>query len=305
MRKIVIVEALDKYFSQLYLVELRDKYLQKYPGGLVVKIQSVEELKQHSFNQSLFESQKLLLVDLPVSDFDKLLAENKKFFDSVNQDWVIIISEKLKKSSRLYKVIQKNKNILLKSINSKTTNELEKHFSEKYQFSSNQKRRNLQKIISWFPNDSYRIFLELEKLSLLEENSSYKLESIVEAPESENIFQIIDEIISNKSSSLADIDSKIKNGLDPTYLIAMLANSLRQMLLLKINASSSLFEASKKSGVPYFIARKFQRVYEKASYWDLKKIFAQLSDYDFMTKTGKINSRVAFFLLLCRLSKVL
>ncbi len=142
-------------------------------------------------------------------------------------------------------------------------------------------------------------------MSLLSNSLDYSVEEIVQPPESENIFQIIDEIISQKKDSLINLDHKIKNGLDPIYLIALLANSLRQMILLKKYSSTSLFEASNKSGVPYFIAKKFQKVYDRASFWDLKKIFIQLSNYDFMIKTGKINPRVALFVLLGRLSKVL
>ena len=305
MKNIIIIEALDKYFAGQFVSELKQKYLQKYPEGLVINIDSSEKLLNTDLGQSLFENKKLLLIKLPISEWEKLLFQNKKLLENNCNDWVIIISEKLKKSSKLYKKAQKNPAIIIKTINEKTRLELEKHFLQKYNFTSLWHKKNSQKIINWFGADSYRIYLELEKLSLFSEKKEWQIEDHIALPESENIFQIIDMIVRGDKDCFEKIDQKIYNGLDPIYLMAMLANSFRQMLLLKKYYKNNLFDASKWSGVPYFIAKKYQKIIETVTFWELKKMYQKLSDYDFKLKTGKINARVALYLLLGKLSKVL
>ncbi|PIP51404.1 hypothetical protein COY43_02570 [Candidatus Berkelbacteria bacterium CG_4_10_14_0_8_um_filter_35_9_33_8] len=305
MKNIIIIEALDKYFADLFIKELKQKYLQKYSDGLVKIIDSPEKLLYNNLGQSLFENQKLLLINLPLSDWEKLLIQDKKLLENNCNDWVIAISEKLKKSSKLYKKTQKNPILIIKTIAEKSRLELEKHFIQKYNFESNWYKNNCRKIIDWFGVDSYRTSLELEKLSLLSEKKKWQIEEYITPPESENIFQIIDIIVRGDTDCFKKIDQKIHNGLDPIYLMTMLANSFRQMLLLKKYYKNNLFNASKESGVPYFIARKYQKIIDSTSFWELKKLYQKLADYDYKLKTGKINARVALYLLLGKLSKVL
>ena len=122
-----------------------------------------------------------------------------------------------------------------------------------------------------------------------------------------NIFKTIDALAQkDKSEALYLIHQHVENGDHPLYLLAMVANQLRNLISVKsyIETEGGGYGdqgAAQRLGMHPFVLSKTMRQSRLFSLQELKDIFDKLMRYDTAIKTGRIDPGVALDLIIAEI----
>lgn len=121
-----------------------------------------------------------------------------------------------------------------------------------------------------------------------------------------NIFKTIDALAQkDKSSALRLVHQHIEAGDHPLYLLAMVANQLRNLISVKsyLETEGGGYDASAAArlGMHPFVFSKTTRQSRLFDLAGLKDIFGKLMSYDIAIKTGRIDPGVALDLIIAEI----
>jgi len=239
----------------------------------------------------------------------------KEKFLKDDQDVVVIFWEnkKVKKSSKLFKFLEKNGKIqnFEKPSGIKLNQWVEKRFQKvdpKAQISSGA----LEKLIFYTSGDLFSLSQEIEKLvnysggparNAMQSVAGGKtineedVDLLVQADFDNNIFQTIDAIGNrNKKEALKFLHQHLKRGDDPFYIFSMLVYQFRNLLKiadLKDNYGMSEQEIAQSTKIHPFVVKKSLAQIKNFPFATLKKIYQKLSIFDVKIKTGQLDIKLA------------
>lgn len=133
------------------------------------------------------------------------------------------------------------------------------------------------------------------------------VESALKAEVELNIFKTIDALAQkDKSLALRLIHQHVENGDHPLYLLAMVANQLRNLISVKSYLESEGGgygdpEAAARLGMHPFVFSKTVRQSRLFDLSSLRGIFDKLTRYDTAIKTGRIDPGVALDLIIAEI----
>ena len=122
-----------------------------------------------------------------------------------------------------------------------------------------------------------------------------------------NIFKTIDALAQkDKSAALRLIHQHVENGDHPLYLLAMVANQLRNLISVKsyLETEGGGYgdaSAASRLGMHPFVFSKTMRQSRLFDLAGLKDIFDKLMRYDTAIKTGRIDPGVALDLIIAEI----
>lgn len=166
---------------------------------------------------------------------------------------------------------------------------------------------SISKIIGYVGNDLMNINNELNKLVLYKMDNKNitdnDIELVVSKNVHNNIFDLIDSVVSNDKNKIFEIYEDIMKfeNEEPTKIIVMLANQFRLILQCKLLLEDRLSEAeiAKQLGVhPYRVKLSIQKGRNIPNNI-LEKYLVDLSNLDISIKSGKTNKNIGlelFFL---------
>jgi len=144
----------------------------------------------------------------------------------------------------------------------------------------------------YFPQDSGRISLELEKLASWKPGGVVSLQDLqtltnFEVAESSLFFGWMDALLArNRKQALRYLAENLAQGAESTQLLATLANTFRTMLILKEIPSADSRRLLGQSK-PFWLA-KIRQASKHFSSDKIKKILASILRADYLTKTGRL-----------------
>ena len=175
----------------------------------------------------------------------------------------------------------------------------------------------LSKLIEYVGNDLWRMSNELDKLTAYFSTSlgtgskqltAENIELLVNPQIQANVFDLIDNIArKNLSAAIKELYKMLNTGQHELYILTMISWQYRNLLIIKDLALrtkiSNSWALAKKAGISPYVVQKCLSILPRYKFEELKKIYAEISDYDFKIKTGKIKPRPAIELLIFRLCK--
>lgn len=165
----------------------------------------------------------------------------------------------------------------------------------------------LEKLAFFVGNDLWQLSQELAKLKNYKENRPIlpeDVELLVKPKIESDIFALI-EAISKKNfqKTHTALQNLFFTGESEIYILQMIAWQFKNILicqdLLKQNNERRTIA---KSGLHPFVAQKAIRQAHSFTWFQLKKIYSQILNFDFQIKTGKIEPKAALEILISFLS---
>ena len=303
-----ILEGENSFLSKQRLDSLILEYSEKFPN-ISVKIfdassSKIPDVVNEYQTQDMFNTHKLLVV--------KRLLANKSYKDFLdildlkNQDTELIIWEEknIPKNTNYYKnfhaekVIESfskfNKRSFLTWANAQV--------GEKGLTANKDVLLSLAEFVNYDPH----VFLnELEKI-LLSGDTQIKQEYIdknILDTHTNTIWEFLDAVNSKKKTSINILLNLLDNGLDPHYLIVMIARNVKQILLVKKMLDEGLEnqEMVKILKIPPFTLPALKTIAKGSDEGKLISIYEKIYNLDYETKIGNIEPELGLILLTTRL----
>ena len=165
-------------------------------------------------------------------------------------------------------------------------------------------------LIDVYENNLWAIKNELDKLISYNKGKSKPIDSkdiqdIVFYESEQSIWQLIDAIGQKDiKSALKILSNQIKQGLSIDYIISMLAYQYRTIFRIKSyienNKTESLYNVAKSLSIKPFVCQKIIMQEKKYTLQEIKKIYEQLLQIDFLRKTRSINAQALLDLLIIK-----
>jgi len=226
---------------------------------------------------------------------EKYLIEDK--------DVVVVFWEKkkVKKSSGLYKYLEKNGKS--QSFEKPSGIKLNQWVTKQAQMIDPQAKFSsyaLEKLIFYTNGDLFSLANEIQKLvnyaggkEIVEE----MVDLLVQADFDSNIFNTIDALANrNKKEALKFLHQHLKGGDDPYYLLSMFVYQFRNLLKisdLKENYNMNEGDIVRVTKLHPFVVKKGLAQTRNFSFETLKKIYQKLSTLDTKAKTGQVDIKLA------------
>jgi len=148
-----------------------------------------------------------------------------------------------------------------------------------------------------------RLTRELSKISLMDkrEITEEDIETICPDTLEHTIWELIDSINDNNiPQAERKLDSILRRGNDPIYVLMMLARNLRIILLTKLmlESGASISEIARKIKAPPFTIAALQHKARATPIDRLVRMYEKLSNIDYAGKTGQLDIGLALDILL-------
>ncbi len=279
------------------LTEIKNKYLKRGFSFSYFDLErdNIDSLKQDFSKKSLFSSNVgFILKNFPVKEIDNLPDDEETIF-------IIEIDKEIKNiPEKLGKVIKVEKFPLLtkKSLLAWAKKEFSKNG-----ISASEKL--LEELISYTGSDLWALSQEVEKISSLKNFEGTLREEDIRASvdffQSENIFLLIDNILSrNKKKATSLLSKYFLKEKNPYSLFFLLSKSFSDLLEIKELEEKMLSLRSIMDMIPVhsFIIRKLYFFSKKYTLSQIKLIFQEILEKEERLKKGEISSQLALSLLL-------
>ena len=309
---IIFLFGEDNFRSNEKLAEIKNKFLEKnnpdVTSGLfdfAEKDWNIGEIIMNISSGGLFSSKKLVIVK-------NILAGKKEFADDAfekflkaeakkeKSDLILIFWEsgKVKKSSKLYKLLQKIAKCqefeLLEG--AKLKNWITGKFKENEAMIS---PVAIEKLIVFVGNDLNLLSREIEKLSAYKnkgEISDVDIDLLVKSKIDTDIFKTVDALArGDKKMALKMLHDHLEDGEDSFYLLSMYFYQFRNLVKVKplVEKNMTPHEIASRLKMHPFVARKSAEQARNFSWEKLKSLYNQLCEIDFESKTGKTDIQLA------------
>jgi len=309
---IIFLYGEDDFRSNEKLAEIKNKFLEKNKEGASLfvfdfaeKEWNIQEVISHISSGGLFSSKRFAIIknilagkkEFSDENFEKFLkAEAKKD----KSDLILIFWEggKVKKSGKLFKLFQKIAKCqefeLLERM--KLKNWIAGKFKENDALISS---AAIEKLIVFVGNDLNLLSREIEKLVVYKnkgEISGEDVDALVKSKIDTDIFKTVDALArGDKKTALKMLHDHLENGEDPFYLLSMYFYQFRNLVKVKPLAEKNMpsHEIASKLKMHPFVARKSLEQARNFSWEKLKKLYNNLCEIDFESKTGKTDIALA------------
>lgn len=308
---IIFLYGEDDYRSIGKLTEIKNKFLEKNPdvtSGLfdfAEKDWNIQEIILTVSSGGLFSSKKLAIIK-------NILAGKKEFSDEAfekflkseakkdNGDLILVFWEsgKVKKSAKLYKLLQKIAKCqefeLLEG--AKLRNWVIGEFKKNDMAIS---PAAVEKLIVFVGNDLNLLSREIEKLATYKnkgEITGEDVDALVKSKIDTDIFKTVDALArGDKKTALKTLRDHLDSGEDPFYLLSMYFYQFRNLVKVKPLAEKNVPPADIASRLKMhpFVARKSLEQARNFSWEKLKALYNSLCEIDFESKTGKTDIGMA------------
>lgn len=310
MNNLYLIIGEDKKLLDFYLIRVLDKIGNSDIDKIVIDMNGVtfDKIIDEASMMSMFFSKKVIIVNsfevssLKETDIDYL----KRYLENINKDsYLILLTKKIDARVKEYKIFKDKFNII-DTLKSDNKNDIFNYVSlyikdNGYKIDD----VNLDYFLSKVGNDISNINLELDKLF----KDNYDNKVITRDSIDKLVIGTIDSIIYEFTNAFFDRDLdkivrmynnfKLNNVLDD-YLIASLANSLQQALVIKIlqNDGKSNLKIASFIGKKEFYVKKMLERLDRYMISDIEEKIKELAIIDREYKSGKSNiNKLSLFLL--------
>jgi len=308
----------NTFLAKRKLNEIIEKYRSKYRSGLnLFEIEANEEgfekLKDFSKTISMFKEKKLIILKnlfLAKNDLQKkiyeFLKEKNIFKDEIIN--LIIFEESLpNKKSKIFQ------NFLKESFKKQEFSELNnfqvKNFIQKEIRKTNTKIENeaIEKLIFYCGNDLWKIENELQKLASFRAGEVIKKEDVENLCISNvdvNIFEIIEAVAKKEKQKALNLILKyIKGGEDEMKILSMINYQFRCLIKIKglLEEGKNFYQIQKISKIHPFVIKKNFLLAKNFSINELKRIYKNILEIDFLIKSGKVEPQTGIEIFLMKI----
>ena len=271
---------------------------------------------------SLFAEKRFILIteifkNKKLNIFSDLLSQLEKI--STDDNLIIVFKEEIQetKNQKPNEILKGDKKKLYEFLKKqKYSQEFKKISGNALKLFIKQELENYNKkisgqaaedIINYFGDDLWTISNELKKLAFSSDEemiSQKNVKNIIKEQFHENIFALIDAISTkNKKIIFSLLEQQKQAGLDDEYILAMIRNHIKNLLLIKLatkKTPDSLKIASQLKIHP-FVAKKGLAQSRNFNESTLKNYLNKLVEIDFMNKNGNSDTNNELFLFLSNL----
>lgn len=158
------------------------------------------------------------------------------------------------------------------------------------------------RLLSEYSNyDPERFENILKKIKLLNKESITQEDIELLSPNTleQDIWKLLDDINNNSGNQINTLEKILRQGIDPNYIIAMIARNLRLITLTKTlrDKGAHSKEIASVIKVPPFTVPSLIKASERYNGEMLKKVYEKLTNLDYEIKVGRIDSKLGITLL--------
>ncbi|TSC95748.1 MAG: DNA polymerase III subunit delta [Parcubacteria group bacterium Athens1014_10] len=322
---IIFLHGQNTYSSRGKLNQLKEKFkreIDKSGGNIFIFDEenvSLDKLKNALFTHSFLTKKKMVILENAKSFKKNILDELSPWFKKLEEDKNLILifwEKEIKKQSPKDKAKKNAPDLISQLKKIKYVFEFPMLSEEKLkQWVVNEvKNQNseidfqaLNLLIAFVGDNLWQMSQEINKLSAYkgkEMINKNDVELLTKAKLDENIFNLVD-AVGNKNIkvSLKLINEQIESGISPIYLLTMLIRQFKILLQVKdlLEKKIKSFEINSHFKLHPFVLKKAVQQSQKYSLEELKKIYAQLLDIDFKSKTTQINPKILLNLFVAKI----
>ncbi len=311
---IKILEGENTFLSRKKLDLLISEYLKDNPDANYKNIDAshtkISEILNEYETQDMFCKKKLLVIKRLLSnkdwkDFVEKIFETKDL--SKNTDLIIWEEKNVAKNTRYYKNFNQIKAIeSFPKFNKRSFENWAKELI-------NLKNLCIEKdaIITLMEMTNYDPFIfenEIEKLKLTEKTTITisDLEENTNDAYTNSIWEFLDSVNEGckEQKHIKILENLLKNGLDPHYLMVMIARNTKQLLLINelLDKNKNDKEIISILKIPPFTFPKLKTLAKKSEYEKLLQIYEKIYNLNYETKVGNIPADLGLILLATKLS---
>jgi len=316
----------DTYNSLQKLKKLKQEFFKKKDkkGFSVFSFEAndltLDELRKSVLSQGLFSEKRLIIIKnfFSKKNIDKnIIEEIIKFLKGgdTKTNPIIFWDEKIeeknlkKEEKKLFQILKKQK--FSKEFCSLNSLSLKKWIKEHIKEQGLEIDYSSLNTLSVFSNNLWLLKNELDKLIAFKKEqknniiTEQDIQTIFTPPLEENIWKLIDALgQKNKTKALKNLSDLIKQRVDFSKIISLLAHQYRTILRVKSylqkNNVPNQYQLAKTLSLHPFVCQKAIIQERKYNLVELKKIYQQLLKIDILRKTKKIDSEVLLDLLIAK-----
>jgi DNA polymerase III subunit delta len=311
---IKILQGENSFLSKQRLSLLIKESLEKNPK-LAYKVidadsTSISDITNEYETQDMFSKKKLLVLKRLLSNKD-----HKEFIEKVlstkdsakNIDLIVWEEKNIPKNTRYYKLFNEIKAVEeFPKFNKRSF----QNWAAEHVVSEKLKINNqlLQTFVEMTNYDPYLFINEIEKFKLAEKESisDKDLDDNINDTYTNNIWEFLDAINqkSNMEKHTKILLNLLKNGLDPHYLMIMIARNIKQLMLIKKMLEEEKDDREMVSilKIPPFTLPRLKGIAKESDYKNLLNIFEKIYNLNYESKIGNIDAELGLILLITRLN---
>ncbi len=134
--------------------------------------------------------------------------------------------------------------------------------------------------------DQWRLYHEIDKLLLLKDTTSERMNEVVEATPHANVFALIDAALNGQPEKLAKQLRGLRTGSDPYRLFGLLASQVFQLALLASDKNQPSDKIAKEIGTHPYPLKKMRPLANKLTATEVRHIVDVVSDLDAKLKSS-------------------
>ncbi len=311
---IKILEGENSFLSKQRLDSFIQEYLEQKDNAIYKIIEAdnkkIAEIINEYDTQDMFSSNKLLVIKRLLMNKD-----HKEFLEKIISDQkskqevdLIIWEEKnIPKNTRYYKEFNKINEIeSFPKFNKRT---FQKWGQEKISSEDLNIDKETLDMLTMMTNYNPHLFSnEIEKFKLAGKKTVVldDLKSNINDTYNNTIWEFLDAINqkSNTKKHTKILLNLLKNGLDPHYLMIMIARNIKQLLLIKKMTQEGKTDREIVSilKIPPFTLPRLKSIAKESDHSKLLNIFEKIYNLNYESKIGNIDAELGLILLVTRLN---
>ena len=311
---IKILEGENSFLSKQRLQSLIREHSKEKPNSSIKIIdadsKSISDIVNEYETQDMFSKNKLLVIKRLIlnkdhKDFVEKVIETKDLKKDI--DLIIWEEKNIPKNTRYYKLFKEINAIeSFVKFNKRTFQTWAKEYIKSKDLKTDEE--SLKTLMEMTDYNPHLFANEIEKLKLSEKESiSLKdLEENINDTFTNNIWEFLDAINqkSNMEKYTKILLNLLKNGLDPHYLMIMIARNIKQVLLVKemMQEEKNDREIISTLKIPPFTLPKLKNIATESDYEKLLNIYGKIYNLNYESKIGNIDAELGLILLITRLN---
>ena len=282
---IILLTGGNSFAIREYINQLTSKYDENAidkRDGVDLSADNLPELLEGT---SLFASQRLVIL--------KEASANKQVWDALN-DYLPRVSEDIElvlveampdKRTKTYKTLQKLAKIRdFPELNEQQAREW---VIEKIKASGQIiLPSDATYLVDRVGIDQWRLYHEIDKLLILEDTTSERINEVVEATPHANVFALIDAALAGQTKSLVKQLKGLETESDPYKLFGLLASQVFQLALLGSDKAKAPEIIAKQIGIHPYPLKKLKPLAGRLSSREIQQIVEVVSKLDTQLKTS-------------------
>lgn len=271
-----LTQALQK------LVQGFDGDVTRADGGEV----SYEKLIDLTSSLSLF-AEKRMVVLRELSTNKSVWQQFGDSLDRVSDDThVVLVEPSLDKRTATYKRLQKIADVRAYAVwGDRDVMQVEKWATEEAKWQGVELDRKLASLlVARVGLDQWQLYHAIEKLAVLDKVTEQKIEEIIEANPSENVFNLLEAALRGDSKKIVQMIGTLQSSQDPYMTFGLLSGQVFQLAALAV-ADKPSAEVAKDIGAHPYALGKLAPHAKKLGHSGAKKIVVIFADVDAAMKS--------------------